>query len=83
MSTYSSVNVPTPDGALFFDVAHDCFGNGMRIILDGKACYPTSDEARAIAAALVAAADETDRARDGWAAEAFTEGPIDMTGSKE
>lgn len=58
MSTYCSMNdLPTPDGALFFDVAYDCFGNDLRIILDGKSCYPTVGEARQIAAVLLAAAD--------------------------
>lgn len=66
MSTYSSMDAPRPDGALFFDVAWDFFGDGTRIILDGKACYPTSDEARLIAAELVKAADYADRAVSGW-----------------
>ena len=57
MSTYCSLPIPTPDGALFIDVAYDCFGNNLRIILDGKACYPTAVEARMIAAALTEAAD--------------------------
>ena len=26
MSTYCSLPIPTPDGALFIDVAYDCFG---------------------------------------------------------
>jgi hypothetical protein len=61
MSTYSSmVDLPEPDGSLFFDIAYDCFGRDVRIILDGKACYPTSDEARLIAASLLAAAELAD-----------------------
>lgn len=66
MSFYCSMDdMPEPDGSLFLDVAFHCLGQGTRLILDGKACYPTSDEARAIAAALLAAADAAD-SRTTW-----------------
>lgn len=58
MSFYCSMDdMPEPDGSLFLDVAYHCLGRGTRIILDGKACYPTPAEARGIAAALLSAAD--------------------------
>ena len=61
MSTYCSMgNVPLPDGAVFFDIAYDCFGRDVRIILDGRSCYPTAAEAREIATAFQAAAARAD-----------------------
>jgi hypothetical protein len=67
MSWYASMDdVPEPDGSLFFDIAYDCRGLGLRIILDGRTCYPTPAEGRLIAAALIAAADLADESIGTW-----------------
>lgn len=63
MSFYNSLNwddAVMPDGAIYFDVAWHGLGLDVRVTLDGKTCYPTPDEARAIAAMLIEAAHETE-----------------------
>jgi len=61
MSTYCSMpDLPLPDGAIYLDVAYDCFGRDTRITLQGGICYPTSAEARRIAIALLQAAEAAD-----------------------
>jgi hypothetical protein len=67
MSMYASIlDLPEPDGSTFFDVAYHCTGDGVRIILDGRTCYPTPSEAREIAAALNDAARLADEAAVEW-----------------
>lgn len=57
MSTYCSDQELDIDAPGFFDVAYDCFGRDVRIIVDGRSEYLSPDDARAVAAALTRCAD--------------------------
>jgi len=54
VSTYSSdAGLDMFDGPYRIDVAACCFGTDVRLLVDHRSAYLTSDEARALAAALI------------------------------
>lgn len=72
MSTYCSDDLPelphpnvfaVVGGVYEVDVASCCVGSDVRLILDRKCARMEPHEARALAAALVRCADQTERAR--------------------
>lgn len=60
MSTYVSEHLEV-DYPVFVDVAYDCFGRDVRVIINHESMYITSDEARDMSAALTRAANAIDK----------------------
>lgn len=64
MSTYCSdpsLESLAPDTPGLVDVAYDCLGRDVRIIVDGRAVYVTSEVARVIAASIIRQANRADQ----------------------